>query len=341
MNPTNQTNQTPSPTDTGPALKPPVNGIKKFMRNRRNMTIVGVVTVVILALMGFSIWQQSRQSSTQATRPWNDLAPYVPTEVVGKVGEETVYGDDLNYKLYATYPNDRDMTPQEAAGMKDQLFQDVATDSALLQAAQSQGVVKVDQELINNPAKDQLKRALTVQNIRNEIKDNSTNYDYSSISIWFYNMIRPSIPVVQAEQTAKSKMDSIYARLQSGEINMKQAGDLIKADTSLARLDTNYQGNAYSEAKGVAPGTGPTAFEEIDSVALSLEEGQISPIIKIVKTGEAATLNNLPYDSTGELNANEQFYAVIKLEKINQGKYPGLKQWTQQALSQYAPSVAQ
>lgn len=332
--------QNPTAPSVVPKQPPTDSWWQKFNKlPQRTKIIVGVIVV---GLVGLGIWYFAIFRPSQLTKPaakvepWNIGPKFPVNQKVAQVGQETIYGDDLNYKIYINYPKSRNASAAEVSSLKKELLNSIATESAVLQAARDQKIVDVPADILNNPSKNQLQRSQLIQQTRRKVQEGSTTYAYSVISIWFYNMYKPSIPLDQADKLAAAKINSLYQQLVAKKIDMKQAGDLIKADTDLAKLDSNYQGNAYSFRDGLPPGRGSSRFDEINAVAVNLKQGEISQVIKVVKLGREASPDiALPYTSDGHLDTNEQFYAVVKLESIKQGVYPGLGQWTIEAVRKY------
>ncbi|MDQ5951108.1 MAG: hypothetical protein QG639_385 [Patescibacteria group bacterium] len=248
------------------------------------------------------------------------------------VGEETLYGCDLN-ALFILYEPEAYIQPA-AIGPQDPALNTVLdaliTNSGLLQEAQKRGLITLDESIYNSPNKDSIRRIDTLRQLRETI-GNSFNktVNYEAVTIYFHNQIDPQIPLADAQTAAKAKMDNLYARLQSGEITMEQAGaeiaaDTIKGDTtgiSLSQLDRLYKENAYSlrESHNFDSEffTDPSLNEELRS----LGEGQMSTVrlCKDSKFTDAEFYAALESQQIPEWPVVDSCYIIFKLNKINFG----------------------
>lgn len=244
--------------------------------------------------------------------------PFPPNQKMAQIGTETIYGSDLNYVLLTNYPKNK-FTDQQA---KDVAIKSVATTSAILQAAKAQNIVSVPETLFTIN-KDQLARVRLTKQIRDKITAESTKYTASAISIWYYDSQPPSVPEDQARLTAQTKIGQLYKELKAGSITMKQAGDRIKSDTNLSKLDKNYQNNAYSNKTDWTADFPPFGFSTLDNAVQKLASGQISDIIEITKTADFT----------------EKFFVIVSMDNIKVGKYPSLGEWVAQATLTYMPSL--
>jgi len=304
-------------TDTSPSTKPPISGVKKLLRNRRAMTIVGVVAFVIVALMGYSVWQQSQNTATDMSRPWNNSPIFPPNSVVATVGAENIYGDDLNYILETNYPD----ATESAAVLKDEALELAAVESAILQQAQQDGLVSLKAELFNAVYKDQSAREDELRKVRQQVREKSDKFTTSAVSVWFYNVDPPTVSVAQAEQIARTKLTQIYGQLQNSSLTMVQAGEAIKKDAKLARVDRNYDGNAYTISADWDRDNPAFTFNELTDAVYNLKEGQMTPVTKV---------------SDVRPNHREEFFVIIKMEKRFDGQFRSLGEWTRMAETAYS-----
>lgn len=306
--------------------------------NKLPKKIIFIVALVVLVIVGIILYIQKTKPVSQQSQPWNVNPKFAPTVQIATVGSEPIYGSDLNYKLYTNYPSSKTSPKEESEKLKPQLIASISTESSVLQAAKDQNIVNVPEEVLNSPDKNHAKRYELIKEIRQKIQSDSSSNNYSVITIWFYNMFKPSVTLDQAKSIAFSRITGIHNRLKNNSINMSEAGNLIKNDKQLANLDKNYQGNAYATSN-VAANQPISKFSELNEAAYKLKEGEISSIIKVVKKGrEIADNAPIPYTKEGDLDVNEQFYAIVKLEDSKSGKYPGLTQWTKEAIAKYTLS---
>lgn len=260
-------------------------------------------------------------------------ARYKCDEPIMTVGEETLYGCDLN-ALFILYEPDAYIQPA-AIGPQDQQLNTVLdaliTNSGLLQEAQKRGLVSLDDTLYNSTTKDSIKRINALRELRDSVGNSfDKTVDYESVVIYFHNQVDPKIPLAEAQAAAKAKMDVLYSRLQSGEITMEQAGAEIKANSikgdttgvSLANLDTLYRENAYQKREQHVFDSRFFTDETLDEELRSLGEGQMSTVrlckdYKFTDEELFASVNE-----TGPIldaPVVDSCYIIFKLNKINFG----------------------
>lgn len=248
------------------------------------------------------------------------------------VGAETLYGCDLN-ALFILYETEAYIQPS-AIGPQDPdlntVLDALITNSGLLQEAEKRGLVVLDQSIYNSSTKDPIKRINTLRELRESVGHTfDKTIDYEAIAIYFHNQVDPKIPLAQAQTAAKAKMDVLYARLQSGEITMEQAGaeiaaDAIKGDTtgvSLANLDTLYKENAYSERKEHVLDSRFFKDKSLDEELRSLGEGQMSTVrlCKDFAFTDEEFFASLESESLPQFPLVDSCYIIFKLNKINFG----------------------
>lgn len=312
MDPVTPIAVTPTTTSNGSDFK--VTNIKKLPTK-----FIVIIAIGIIGLIGLFIYLQSNNQDKEQAQPWNNNPKFAPTIQLATVGEQPIYGNDLNYVLYTNYPNNT-FNEQQA---KEVALKSVATTSAILQAAKAQNVSNVSDTLLTAP--DPEARQQTADKILDQIEKDTSKFSTSIISIWYYDMDPPQISETQARQTARTKMAQLYNQIKSGTLTMQQAGDRIKADTTLARLDTNYEGNAYSENKNWTLDNPAFSFEELNQVALKLQPGQVSDLIEVISTK----------------TMTEKFFAVIKMDDIKKGQFSSLSEWVKQATTDFPLSNQQ
>lgn len=272
--------------------------------------LAAILIIIVIAVVAF---QKSRPITTNQ-QPWNSNPKFIPAQTYAKVGQQPIYGSDLNYVLYTNYPNNK-FTDQQA---KTAALSTVATSSAILQAAKAQNIISVPDSAFSptsNPADNQK----LVNQAINKIENGSDKYSTSVITIWYYDMDAPRISESTARQTARSKLAQLYNQVKNGSLTMQQAGDKIKSDTSLAKLDQNYQGNAYSENKNWTVDNPAFTFNKLNQVVYSLQPGQISDLVEVISNK----------------TMTEKFFAVIKMEDRQKGQFTSLETWLKQAVQDY------
>lgn len=298
---------TPPTTTTTNGSDFKITSVQKFPKK-----LIFPITIVLIAVViGFIFLRQNKPVSK--AEPWNDNPKFAPTVQLATVGSEPIYGSDLNYVLYTNYPNNTLTDPQA----KKVALESAATTSAILQAAKVQNIVTVSDQILTS--KDYASKTKLVNQIRDIISAKSTKYSASAISIWYYNATAPKISESQARQIARSKIARLLNDLRTGKINMQQAGEQIKNDTSLAQIDSNYRGNAYSSFNDWTIDNPPFSFSIMNKTVLSMNPKQYSDIIEIEI-------------STGMI---EKLFTILYLDNVQDGQFDSLSSWVQAASQQY------
>lgn len=249
-----------------------------------------------------------------------------------KVGEETLYGCDLN-ALYVLYEPESYITAGAISPQDPQLntvLDALITNSGLLQEAQKRGEITLDESIYNSPSKDPVARINALRELRDRLGHTiDKTVDYEAIVIYFHNQVDPKIPLAEAQAAAKAKMDVLYQRLNNGEITMETAGKEIAANdilgdttgVSLADLDTLYADNAYQ--KRVQHVFDDRFFKDtsLDEELKSLGEGQMSTVrlCKDFSFTDEEYFASLETDDPFESPLVDSCYIIFKLNKINFG----------------------
>lgn len=300
-----QTPQTPTTTTNGADFK--ITKVKNYPKK-----IIFIIALIVLVLIGLYFYSQKSKPLTQS-QPWNTNPKFAPTKQLATVGSEPIYGSDLNFVLYTNYPNNK-MTDQQA---KKVALESAATSSAILQAAKAQNLLSVSDQVLTS--QDYAAKTKLVNQIRDTVSSKSTRYSASAISIWYYNATAPKIPESQARQITRTKMAKLLNDLRTGKINMQQAGEQIKNDTSLAKIDSNYRGNAYTRFNDWTIDNPPFSFSIMNKTVLSMNPKQYSDIIEIEI-------------STGMI---EKLFTILYLDNVQDGQFESLSSWVQAASQQY------
>lgn len=259
-------------------------------------------------------------------------ARYKCDEPIMKVGEETLYGCDLN-ALFILYEADAYIQPK-AIGPQDPALNAVLdamiTNSGLLQEAQKRELIVLDENIYNSATKDPIARINTLRDLRDTIGTSfNKTVDYEAVVIYFHNQIDPKIPLAEAQVAAKAKMDTLYSRLQAGEITMEQAGveiatDNITGDTtgvSLASLDDQYKENAYALREQHNFDSEFFTDTSLNEELRSLGDGQMSTVklCKDRKFTEQEFYAAIENQEVPNFPIVDSCYIIFKLNKINFG----------------------
>lgn len=262
MNPqTPETAETPAPIYE--EVPKPSNGSSfrgKLSGKNLRYIILGIVVFVLFAsFLLYAFLNKSTQKNETAD---------ANTKAVEK---------DKNYQTYLQretelYP--REITPE----VKDMLTQKVLDDQIILESAKKEGIIKDFPESENMATNAYLQRTEQVDYVKTQITKNENSLEGELVSIWFYNngKIGPQ-GYEKSKQLALTKITALYNRVKKKDITMKQAGDLIAKDKSIAVLDEAYIENSYTYFHFSA-GHPITFWKPFDDQLIQLKPGEISEV---------------------------------------------------------------
>jgi hypothetical protein len=203
-------------------------------------------------------------------------------KIVAKAGEENIYQKDLDIELLY-YPMQKNAAAQKL------LLEKIAKDSIILQSAQNEGLVKLDESVFNSPQKDYLKRMKLVADVRKAIENKQDSISGNVISLWFFNTKVAAVGYDKGKEIALSKITDLYNGVKSKKITPQQAAQEIINDSSLAQIDTSYDSNAILTFKA-GPKDAITFDPAFDALIRQLAPGQVTDIYlakdKDTKTGK-------------------------------------------------------
>lgn len=296
--------------------------LKVLLTNRKLMIIIGTATILLI-IIGV-VWSQ-HGSQTNTNNPpvissqqttYSDSAveqainqgPFSPSQKVASIGEHTVYGKDLNFNLYLFNQSEYASASANNNDLKQRLLDQSQRDYIILKEAQRLGLADLPND-IESVNKDQWAYARAVQQAEPLVKQQFDLLSFETISIFFHNVDLPKIPLEQAEIIARDKMTAFYNQIINNQLTITQAAEAIRNDSSLAQIDPNYQGNAYTSYTDVSPEDLPFAYDEINQGLLNLSTGQVSNIMRI------------PPQGTPLNSENQEFYTILKMNsRPNQAK---------------------
>lgn len=280
-------------------------------------------------------WAKLKDASfTEKKEYLNGLgARFDPDVEILKVGEETLYGNDLNYYMfllqYDVYTSSKALTDADV----DKGLSVLINHSLVLQKGKELGFANLDSSIYNNTEKDFTRRNEKVSELLPQVsKFFVDTVQAEVISIWFNNNIVP-ISVAKGKEIAEAKMNDLYNKLTSKQITMKQAGEIIANDPELVmKVDPNAKGNAYFSFNAELGGPPTFSDPEIEDQLWSLGEGQFSKVL-IAKTqnvnGNALFSNKEIYFAIIKVNSRtlnkpykttEELYAKIPSDSVGKGE---------------------
>jgi len=283
-----------------------------------------LITIVLLAV--FSLYFVFIKAKKESPPKKSSLSsptltpPSLEKQLTMRIGNDSFSQEDLEYlaSIYQPNKNLSELTVDEK-----EYLEDLALERSLvIQEAQKREVVSVDETLFA-PNKDWNDYNRTYEEAKQAIIAQEEQITVAGIFIYFYNQFPPEMGVERAKELARKKMEELRERLIKGEISLKQAGEIIANDTSLAEIDPIYDANAYSEfnkrnkTRQIVGGI----TSQDNNLLWSLDVGDYSPII-------------LGFESGNEVAPNEAYWAIFQVtSKTGSGK-PYLE-WLKEAKKEY------
>ena len=283
-----------------------------------------LITIVLLAVFSsYLVFIKGKKESLtkKGSLPSPTLTPpSLEKQLTMRIGNDSFSQEDLEYlaSIYQPNKNLSELTVDEK-----EYLEDLALERSLvIQEAQKREVVSVDETLFA-PNKDWNDYNRTYEEAKQAIIAQEEQITVAGIFIYFYNQFPPEMGVERAKELARKKMEELRERLIKGEISLKQAGEIIANDTSLAEIDPIYDANAYSEfnkrnkTRQIVGGI----TSQDNNLLWSLDVGDYSPII-------------LGFESGNEVAPNEAYWAIFQVtSKTGSGK-PYLE-WLKEAKKEY------
>ncbi len=237
------------------------------------------------------------------------------------VGKENIYQQDLDY-AYSRFPKSPNISEEKQQAIKEKIKTNLIDQSITLQAGEAQGLVELNPNIFNSTRKDYQERYEAVKKIKQQIEQQSIAYEGSYIAVWFVNDIVGELGYTKSKQIAYQTIKPIYDQVKSGQITMKQAGELIASDESLQKIDPNYKGHAYYE------------FEASVNKTITFN-ASFNKIIKQTPAGEITPLY-LAKDNTQNLGYVDAVYIFAQVNKNQITKIANYDEWLTTQKSNYA-----
>jgi len=250
-------------------------------------------------------WDQKEQQSNLSYKDALDFAfgdggRFVQDTAVLTVGDETMYGSDLNYFLFAYYYDSYTAAEPLTDEVVNAALDKMIEESLILQTAKSEGYIsELGAGIFNSKNKDLRKRTDYVfENLAKVKRLLVQSVTYEKIQIYYDNVTiadddtlvssrSSELSKEEAKTMAKQKMDTLYTKLQGKQITMEEAGGLILADEEVEKLDSAWEQNAYFYQEEVPKEIIPFSSDDEDgldqklhSELWSLGEGQMSKVVE-------------------------------------------------------------
>ncbi|PIY78955.1 MAG: hypothetical protein COY81_05235 [Candidatus Pacebacteria bacterium CG_4_10_14_0_8_um_filter_43_12] len=252
--------------------QPPAQDVPKYIPTQRKRPMLVLATaglllitagLVLLYLNKDRLLNQGEQTATPTNFAVDD-------SVIATVGAENIFAQDLKYEQ-SFYPEDQ--KEALAAGIKQRLI----NESVILQAGAEANIIQLSPEVFNRVDKDREKRRELAAQVKDTINNQAAHKIGAVVSIWFMNFEPGSIGYDEGKKLAYQKISALQQAVSSGKMTIKQAGDAIKADTTLAQVDTVYKGNAYFEFD-TREGEKITFDPDFNQLLLGLSQGETSKV---------------------------------------------------------------
>ncbi len=160
------------------------------------------------------------------------------------------------------------------------ILNNIIEESLVLQDAGKQNKIVLNDEIYNNPNLDPEKRSKLFQSIKKELIEKSKNLKVGIITIFYKNIDLVDYDYETAKKIAKQKIDEIYEQVKSGKLTIEQAGEKLKNDTSLAKLDKSYKANVYTEFE-IKDDQPMTFSHEFNELLRNTKQGELTPIMDV------------------------------------------------------------
>ncbi|MBU1000209.1 SurA N-terminal domain-containing protein [Patescibacteria group bacterium] len=285
---------------------------KPFFRN----ILIAFVFLLGLFLISFLIFLSQKPSEPGVPPPLPSLSDQ--GKIIATIGNEQIFESDLEAEL-AYYPF-QPTTSQKTKELKERLLTKIIQDSELLQEADEKGLISLDETVFNSPNKNYTKRIELVKEAKVALQAYEGQISGESIAVWCYNIYVPKIGIKEAldqhmsieearefsiqkaKEIAREKIEKLYQDIKIGKITIKEAGEIIKNDSSLADIDPQYKTNAYQKFESLPKDEPFYLSEEANKVLWSLEEGELSPILTLK-------------DTSADGKVRDSIFLIIKVAK--------------------------
>ncbi|MFW5703692.1 MAG: hypothetical protein ACOCXQ_02565 [Patescibacteria group bacterium] len=236
-------------------------------------------------------------------------------DVIATVGQEKIYYIDLQY-IADKYPNPEDADVED-------ILERLVEESVILQAADKDGLIDLSPRFYNSTNKDYLLRQRAINTIKDKINAQSSVIQGKVVSIWFANDVEPEIGLEEGKQFAKEKIDALHAQVVSGQLTIEQAGEMVRNDDSLEKIDIAHDVNALMRFER-QQGEGITISEELDEALWQAEEGEVTDVFLVQAT---------PTFLEEEIDALYMF-GQVEEKKVN-SRFPSYDSWLEKAKKEY------
>ncbi len=237
--------------------------------------------------------------------------------VIAKVGEESIFQRDLDTEIQY-YPKEAKIDPKKV------LLEKIIQDSVILQGAQTEKLITLDQSIYNSPTKDYLKRVKVVEDAKKAVGEKSDSIQGTVISIWFYNIKPAAMGYEKGKETAFTKISQLQKEVKEKKITAEQAAEIIRNDTSLGEVDVQYKTNASFDFSATKDRR-ITFDPDFDNKLWGLNPGEVTDVY----------LAGITEPGTGQKTDTVYLFGYLD-KKVSSGKIANLDDWISKKRKDYA-----
>lgn len=300
-----------------PATRPVVERPVISSQKKVPVAVLAVLGVALIIVGG--VWYLNGMSFNFRRESDSEfLVEPIDDTVIAKVGVEEIYGEDLKYKK--SLVPEAALTPE----LEQDLFNRLIDESIILQAGADADYVNLSTTVFNSPLKNQKQRQTLITQVTDEV-NKSTSYKKGIIvSIWFMNDEPGPVGYEAGQQIALEKITALHSAVKVGSMTIKQAGEAIRNDTTLAQLDPSYRSNAYREFDTSLKDK--LSFDdEFHNIIVSLEKNEVSDVI---------TIQDHP-ESNPEFPKQDALYSFGQVTEVKIDGPPSFNAWFESVKQSY------
>ncbi len=294
------------------------------MKKNKTALLILVGIICLLAVVGVSILllltPDKRNQLPRQTVPVQEENTMNPEAAIGKAGKETLYIEDLEYEL-SMYP------ASESAAVKAAVAGKMIRDSVVLQAAQDEGLIALDEKVFNARNKNYRLRLRLVDLAKKEIEKQTGRIQGTAIVLWYQNGTPGNAGYEEGRLIALDKITTVHRQVQLGKMSIDAAAEGIVDDESLLQVDTSYKTNAILDFD--VPLSSPISLDpEVDDSIKKLQQGQLSQVLE-GKDVEPGIL-------TGK---RESFFIFAQVKEKSESEYASYEEWYESKLKEYETTL--
>lgn len=259
--------------------------VRRHLIKKYGLFFSVAITLIVLSLLayqGYKTFLQKKEPLNFRLQPQS--TPYTPDrstsklllsaknpdDPIAKIGEETIYMKDFNYEN-SKYP------AAPGTDANNLVLQRLIEDSIILQAAQKEKLITLNQTTFNSLNKDYTKRSQLLEKTKKDLQTQVNSLSGVVVAIWFLNDYVGPLGYEKAKQIAFDKITKLNQDVKSKKITIFQAAKAIQDDSSLAELDKVYKTNALYSFK-ISPGEQATWSKEMNDKLWTLNIGEVSDV---------------------------------------------------------------